>query len=566
MEDPTGISVCVTGSTSQAQADRKACSRSGRAGSPYAGKGCFLFALCLVTLIQCPSKPLVTLPTAETPVLETLLDIDNNAIAAFGAPGVFQMLPGQRIELRFRAMYPTNIGVGIDANRLPEVNDTAAHPELDGFFHTQAAVSVSGSDPRFFWRVLVVLPKAQRGIVNYTLSIFDISQDQNATGNQKEAAATFTIFRQPNLTPQPSTILFQNGSPVPDQKHDRDGANGALILGNISLAGWLIATPGPSGDNSIEDIHYSVWLDNDFIERNYGATTAGLNTAIMPGRWYTEADNIVNPKLHIPLTGGQPPTASNFLLPGIEEFTVELNAWHKSKHNGQVPPGWIADPDPVARPDVFWPFQVTKPFGIPADLQEGDYVILTGALVQDSAHQHENPPHTDKYWVDGCWESHYKGQGGWLEIHPVDSVRQVAKQQAPLVRKQPRMIQVCNDNSGQMPGSLDMDVPPDPELPPTDFSQLRFREIIDDRFSNMSSLIQHTVEVDTCDPTKLHLRLAVGPQGHFKAVYLVWWEEGQTKRPAKCTQRPQGTPDPADLPVCSKKPYLPQCKDPSREP
>jgi hypothetical protein len=161
MEDPTGISVCVTGSTSQAQADRKACSRSGRAGSSYAGKGCFLFALCLVTLIQCPSKPLVTLPAAETPVLETLLDIDNNAIAAFGAPGVFQMLPGQRIELRFRAMYPTNIGVGIDANRLPEVNDTAAHPELDGFFHTQAAVSVSGSDPRFFWRVLVVLPKAQ---------------------------------------------------------------------------------------------------------------------------------------------------------------------------------------------------------------------------------------------------------------------------------------------------------------------------------------------------------------------------------------------------------------------
>jgi hypothetical protein len=116
MEDPTGISVCVTGSTSQAQADRKACSRSGRAGSPYAGKGCFLFALCLVTLIQCPSKPLVTLPAAETPVLETLLDIDNNAIAAFGAPGVFQMLPGQRIELRFRAMYPTNIGVGIEGD------------------------------------------------------------------------------------------------------------------------------------------------------------------------------------------------------------------------------------------------------------------------------------------------------------------------------------------------------------------------------------------------------------------------------------------------------------------
>jgi hypothetical protein len=552
---------------SSSQADSKAYFRSGRGDRQYAARNCFLFALCFVSLIQCPSKPLVTLPPAETPVLETLLDIDNNAIAAFGAPGVFQMLPGRRIELRFRAIYPTNIQVGINSNRLTEVKDTGAHPELDGFFHTQAAVPVSGSDPRFFWRVLVVLPKAQQGIVNYTLSIFDISQDQNLTGVRKEApAVTFTIFRLPNMTPQPSAILFQSGSPAPDQKHLRDGANGALILGNISLAGWLIETPGPGGDNSIEDIHYSVWLDNDFIERNYGATTAGLNTAIMPGRWYTELDNIFNPKVRIPLTGGQPPNASNFLLPGLDGFNVELNAWHKSKHNGQVPPGWIADPDPVARPDVFWPFQVTRPFNIPSDLEQGDYVILTGALVQDSAHQHESPPHSENYWVDGCWESHYKGQGGWLEIHPVDSIRLVAKQQAPLVRKQPRMIQVCNDNSGQMTGSLNMDVPPDPEVPPTDLSQLHFREIIDDRFTDRLSLIQHTVEVDTCDPTKLHLQLAVGPQGHFKAVYLLWWEEGQTKRPAPCTNRPQGTPDPTDLPICSKKPYLPQCKNPSRDP
>ena len=278
---------------------------------PYAAKGCFLLLLCFVTLIQCPSKPLVTLPPAETPVLETLLDIDNNAIAAFGAPG-FPDAAG-RESSSFRAMYPTNIGVGINATRLPEVTDTAAHPELDGFFHTQAAASVSGSDPRFFWRVLVVLPKAQQGIVNYTLSIFDISQDQNQTGTQKEAAATFTIFRMPNLTPQPSTILFQNGSPVPDQKHDRDGANGALILGNISLAGWLIETPGPSGDNGIEDIHYAVWLDNDFIERNYGATTNGLNTAIMPGRWYTELDNIFNPKVRD--TADQRQCANRFQLP-----------------------------------------------------------------------------------------------------------------------------------------------------------------------------------------------------------------------------------------------------------
>ena len=125
---------------------------------------------------------------------------------------------------------------------------------------------------------------------------------------------------------------------------------------------------------------------------------------------------------------------------------------------------------------------------------------------------------------------------------------------------------MCNDNSGQMPGSLNIDVPPEPELPPTDFSQLRFREIIDDRFTDMPALIQHTVEIDTCDPTKLHLQLAVGPQGHFKAVYLVWWEEGQTKPAGQMYPAAAGTPDPTDMPICSKKPYLPQCKDPSREP
>ena len=157
MEDPTGVSFSPGGSTShQSHTECKACSHLSRGDRSYTAKSCFFFALCFVTLIQCPSKPIVTLPAAESPVLETLLDIDNNAIAAFGAPGVFQMLPGRRIELRFRAMYPTNIQVGIDANRLPEVTDTAAHPELDGYFHTQAAVPVSGSDPRFFWRVLVV--------------------------------------------------------------------------------------------------------------------------------------------------------------------------------------------------------------------------------------------------------------------------------------------------------------------------------------------------------------------------------------------------------------------------
>jgi hypothetical protein len=252
----------------------------------------FCAALLCTFMGQCPPLPpvQVTLPPAQTPILETILDIDHSAIAPFGPAGVFQMLPGRRLELRFRAPYPTNVGVGIGTQMLAQVTDTASHPELDGYFHVQNVVPVSGADGNFFWRVLVILPLAQQAAVNYSLSIANISQNQNLTGTQKEAvAATFDILRQPNPTAQPSTILFPSGNTIPDQKHPRDGPDGALILDHITLAGWLIKAPGPADKNDAEDLNYRIWLDNDFIERNYLPTTDSINSAAMPGRWYTWA-------------------------------------------------------------------------------------------------------------------------------------------------------------------------------------------------------------------------------------------------------------------------------------
>jgi hypothetical protein len=522
-------------------------------------------------LNQCPNPPVINLPAAQTPVLETILDIDNNAIGPFGPPGVFQMRAGQRIELRLRIPYPSNVGVGIDNRRLPEVTDTASHPELDGYFHVLSIAAVDTSDPLFFYRVLVVLPQVQRGAVNYALSIFDISQNQNLTGTQKEAPpAVFTVFRMPNLIPQPSAILFPNGTPIPDQKHPRDGPDAAFIADNVTLAGWLISAPGPGTDNNLEDLHYSIWPDNDFIERNYQPTTAGINTAIMPGRWYTWFDNVVHPKVRVPLTGGQQPNAGTFLLPGTEEMTVEMNAWHKPKHNNSGPLGWVSVP---SIPEVAWPFDPQKAFNLPSNLQDGDYVILSGVLVQDSAHLHEDEgtkgdDHRGEdgfvnFWKHQCWEDHYRGQGGWLEIHPVDSIRRV---QMPLVRKQPQMIQVCDEGNGNTPSFVNMRIPPEPAAPAgprADFLQIQFREIVDDRFTDMNTVNQHIVEVDPCDPTKLHVHVSVQPQGHFKAVYLVWWQDSQTKRPLPNCPAPTNTgpPPPEDLPVCNRKPYLPQCKN-----
>lgn len=522
--------------------------------------GTFSLTLFCSFISQCPTPVQITLPAAQTPILETILDIDHSAIAPFGPAGVFQMLPGRRIELRFRAPYPTNVGVGIDTQMLTQVSDTAAHPELDGYFHVQDTVPVAAPDPNFFWRVLVILPTAQQGAVNYTISIANISQDQNLTGTQKIATpAAFSILRLPNPTAQPSTVLFPAGNTIPDQKHPRDGPDRALILDHITLAGWLVSTPLPAGSNDAEDLHYGIWLDNDFIERNYQATTDGLNTASMPGRWYTWGDNVIHPKQPIPLTGGAAPNAGTFLTVGhaADNMNVELNAWHKSSHAGQTPPGWIPNPDPAA-PDIVWPFDVQRPFNLTSDLQADDYVILSGALVEDSGHLHEDTiPHTPEYWRSTCWDDHYKSHGGWLEIHPLDSIRRVPP---PLVRKHPQVLQVCDNGRGQTPTAVDMDIPAQPPAPPTDYSQLRFREIVDDRFTDIATVNTHVVEVDPCDPTQLHVQVKINAQGHFKAVYLVWWQEESTKRPPHCKKRPQGKPEPEQLGICSRKPSLPQCK------
>ena len=538
-------------------------------GTLFAGLFCMFWS-------QCPSTSQMHLPPAQLPVVETILDVDHNSIAPFGPPGVFQMASGQKIELRLRLPYPSNPGVGIGSTRLTEVTDTAAHPELDGYFHVQNVTAVDNTDPLFFYRVLVVLPQAQQGTVDYKLRVYDTSQRQDLTGVDKEQWLEFSILRNPNPVGQPSVVLYQDNM-VPDQKHPRKVVVGFLgtsndpswIADNLTLAGWLTATPDPITGYNGEDLHYSIWLDNDFIERNYGPTTNGLNSAIVPGRWFDWADNGLHPKVPIALTGGQQPNAGNFILPGKDEFTVEMNAWHIPLHNGSSPSSWISIPSLL---QVAWPFDPQKVFDLSSNLQEGDYVIVSGAFVQNSAELHTDAGHGqyvgqdsyNEFWERQCWENHYRGQGGWLEIHPLDSIRRV---QGPAVRKQTQLVTVCDDGGGKTLDHVDVRVPPEPATPTgkrADYQQVAFREIIDDRFTDMNSVSKHVVEVDACDPTKLHVAVTVRPQGHFKAVYLVWWQDSQTTRPAPVCP-PPNVKQPDDLPVCSRKPNLPQCKNPAAD-
>ncbi len=104
----------------------------------------FLVMVFVVSLSGCGSSGHTDIsppPPAETPILETILDIDNNLIAPYHATGIFEMQPGKSLELRLRAIHPSFVRVRIDGKALFEVTDSASHPEMDsnGYYSRVAA-------------------------------------------------------------------------------------------------------------------------------------------------------------------------------------------------------------------------------------------------------------------------------------------------------------------------------------------------------------------------------------------------------------------------------------------
>lgn len=531
----------------------------------------WLMAVGVVALSACPpnpNPPVVVLPAAEVPVLETILDIDAARLIPFDGGGDHYRVtpaPLNRLYLRLRAPWPTDFTVALDGAALPVVNDTAAHPELaaSGYFRVDPVAAVTLSDPLLFWRILVVVPDGKRGVTSpLQLAVTNLSRDPNATGAAKQSSPlqiTVRPFDATRAARKPSAIFFSGDN----QKHPLS----AKIADDVIVAGW-IANPldrGGLDGGGTEDVHFGLWLDADFITRNYQLVHA-LDGAIIPGRPYTDFDNIFHPAQHVPLTGGTQPTATTFLMPGLDHLNLEQNAWHLSKR-GASPPGWFADVT-AGHADDSYAQLLTLPDNSPGGqpFNEGDYVVLSGVLIEDSAHLHfpNNTPQDNNDWRHKCWDEVSKGNGGWLELHPFDAMR---KLRPPAVRKHLQLVAVCNlrDQTTPLPSEFNAYLTPMVGDPPTANSILRFEELIDSRFTDMATVTLHTVEISPCQPAKLHVRVRVGNGGHFLAQYNLWWEEGGQPRPAPivCTPPPGESP-PGDLPVCSKKPYLPQC-DPVKE-
>jgi hypothetical protein len=129
-----------------------------------------------------------------------------------------------------------------------------------------------------------------------------------------------------------------------------------------------------------------------------------------------------------------------------------------------------------------------------------------------------------------------------------------------MLRKHTQLIELCDNGDGNTPTSINQYVTPLGE--PQAGDVLRYEEIIDNRFTDMSKVVQHVVKVDPSTPTKLTVNVALQPgaRGNFKAVYLVWWEKSASPPPPPPSPTTGSKePLPAEPPVCARKPYLPTC-------
>jgi hypothetical protein len=333
----------------------------------------------------------------------------------------------------------------------------------------------------------------------------------------------------------------------------------AIVARDVTLAGWLKEPThefrgfeggwdvvGPDGEPSFgsEDWHYDIWLDPNFIDTYYENHLGPLKEGVLLGNELEFRIGVPR----IPLVAGRP-TADTFSLPcqGLQSreavrpfghFTVELNAWHvqptpgstKVDHQGRggAPAGWKQDPN-SRFPNNWFPFNTR--FGTDATvaaLQPDDYVIVRGTLWQDSSHGLHDEARVQRV-VD--WDDAFPNHAGWLEIHPVDSIRRASPPPGP--RKDVQVVSLCAPPGQTRTQSYDVypaargarpDGQPNYVIGnPAQFETLAYTELIDARFTRAGTY-RNKVERHHD-----HLRVEVTCQGTpfyagtFKATYLLWW-------------------------------------------
>jgi hypothetical protein len=474
--------------------------------------------------------------TAQTPVLETVWTQGRGVIAQ-NAGGDFDVLPDLEVELRLRVPWPTTLQIDFDGRQLErQERTTPLSDELraNGFYdliHVEPLGVPSGSDA--FWRVFVRVPTgALNPFTSHAISVRDVligeaPPDRKISPPLEVRLASFIgTSTSPGWKRQiaaPSQVFF-NASAVPDgdfrpaQTRVSEPTPWGRLPVRVTLAGWLWGGDELGAhhtDSMLEDWHYSLWLDDAFVARNYDSYH--LQRMVMPGHSYHRSGGATDP---MPLAqAGQPPSAIWFKLAGTGEFTVELNAWHPAQHGGSIPPGWITVP--TIDPASSWPFDPRAPSDEPSagEFTPGQYVIISGTLYQDSAH----------YPLDGdraCWENRFNGYGGWLEIHPVDWIRRLSaeREPQPADARETHHVEGCSESGEQTKEAIVSPLRPAPRSDDV----LHALQILDPRFTVGS------VTPSLCRPDDKTVRVTVKFEKAFNSIVVLWW--------ASASRQPEAIP------------------------
>ncbi|PYT96585.1 MAG: hypothetical protein DMG38_23240 [Acidobacteria bacterium] len=377
----------------------------------------------------------------------------------------------------------------------------------------------------------------------------------------------------------------------------------SIVAKDVVLRGWLAKDPGPVSPvvsvgfspigAGISDVHYELVLDYDFINSTYGADVGVLTGAVLHGHGPNTWDAQATP---IPMKNSVAKTASgidinSFWLAtnqiGNVPLTIhtELNAWHPdSSHRGckwvfgnpvscsthnfegreAAPAGWIEKdygPVEVNSSHNWWPFDPDNPDGLNTPLSEGDYVEMRGTLWQDIKHLTPGDLGTL------CWGQSYPNQDGWLEIHPVDSLRRIPApgRHSPLSDplgsatagvKRVVGVPLCSNGHEVTPTGSYLVICPeanyaanDPNLAGRTPKPLvpNILELIDGRFTDIAPgpasnprRMAHGISAEA-DCVRIYDYWLPGTTAHYKATYVVSWT------PAA---------NPIGIPTTTTKPHL----------
>jgi hypothetical protein len=537
-----------------------------------------VLSLAAVMLQGCtPSTPGGPPPTPPEPVLNAvLLPGQHLTFARLIADRTYEALPSPSVILRLTSRWPLageRVRVTLVPVSPPPQPGRLAWVRSDDVPRKQQLASVGYFETivdRFGYSVVVTPAPTLQSSNGFNL-VVTTTAGGTPDNPAAESAPIITTIRPRAARTLPSAVFFDcdDSSRGPGGWYNTCKNSGSIVARDIVLQGWLRG-PAPNwfgGNNDpiwVEDWHYDIDLDPDFIEQMYGPqgafvelgdTTLTAATTVLRGNPPGGAASTLQ-LIDRTAGTGQPLgiTVNSFLQPdnraSFDDLTnseavlkAELNAWHVNNQGsprcveffqqcrhwigrGAAPAGWMAltasqyptSVDAAAPTNTFWPYDPRLPLVGTSALVADDYVRMAGTLWQD----------TDHAGVDR-WTRLRPGMGAWLELHPVDWIVRVP---GPAVRKLVRMVERINwDPVNNFPETRTLEPVPRPDANHV----LRCRELVDGRFTWPASIVQHSTAVTATNVVvQTTVRRAVtlpgfpNPQpGRFKASYILWWEVGQ---------------------------------------